>query len=177
MVSGAGLKGLPAACRISTSTGARRLAPSAMSRCRTSTGTLPSFTPGRGTAIIIDATAAVDRRLRRRQPCDRHAERRTGDVIEADRLATANRGWIHAVFAANAELHVVARLPTTLRCYADQLPYAVEIKRDKGIMLDDALAQISRDIGSRIVARHAEGRLCQIVGAEGEKLGRFGDQM
>ena len=47
--------------------------------------------------------AREDRRLRRREPRDRHPERRAGDVVEARDLAEAHRGRIAAVLAAEAE--------------------------------------------------------------------------
>ena len=46
--------------------------------------------------------------LRRRQPRDRHAERRAGDVVEAGAVAEVDRGRVAAVLAADADLEVRA---------------------------------------------------------------------
>ena len=50
--------------------------------------------------------AGPQRRLRRRQPGDRHAVGRGADVIEADALAEGDAGRIAAMLAADAELEV-----------------------------------------------------------------------
>ena len=44
----------------------------------------------------------ADSCLSRRKSCDRYAERRAGDVIEADLVAELDGGRISAVFAADA---------------------------------------------------------------------------
>ncbi len=108
--------------------------------------------------------------LRGRKPCDRHAERRAGDVVQPRILAEADRGRVAAVFAANAEF------PGRCGCGAlgghlDQLADAVEIERDERVVLDNAFPLVGRDKGGRVVARDAEGRLGQVVGAEGEEFG------
>ena len=53
--------------------------------------------------------------LRRGEPGDRHAVRRAGDVIESDRVAECHRGWIAAVFAADADLEIGAGLAAALK--------------------------------------------------------------
>ena len=63
----------------------------------------------------------AERRLRRRQPGDRHAVGRAGDVVEADLLAEGDRGRIAAVLAADAELDVRPRRAAALGGDADQL--------------------------------------------------------
>jgi hypothetical protein len=58
--------------------------------------------------------AAILGGLRRREPRDRHAEGRAGDVVEADLLAEGDGGRVAAMLAADAELEVRARLAPAL---------------------------------------------------------------
>jgi hypothetical protein len=63
-----------------------------------------------------------------------------------------------------------------LGCDAHQFADAVDIERDEGILFDDAFLLVdSSGIGRGVVARNAEGGLGQVVGAEGEELGHFGN--
>jgi len=49
---------------------------------------------------------AADRRLCRCEAGDRYAEWRAADVVEADSVEEGDRGWVAAVFAADADLDV-----------------------------------------------------------------------
>lgn len=81
------------------------------------------------------------------------------------------------MFAADTELQVVSRAPAALGGDADELAHAVEIQLHERIPLDDTLLDIGRQEGRGVVARDTEGGLCQVVGAEGEEFGGFGDDM
>ena len=81
------------------------------------------------------------------------------------------------MFAADAELQFRPCLAAALGGDADQFPHPVEIERDERIAFDDTLALIGIDEPRRIVTRNAEGRLCQVVGAEGEEFRGFRNDM
>src|SRR5712692_5615579 len=87
-------------------------------------------------------------RLRRRQPGDRHAVGRAGDVVEPR-----------------------AGLPALLDPDLDKLPYAGGVERDEGILLEQAVLDVVVQELARIVAAQAEAHLREVVGAEGEELG------
>src|SRR5438128_735543 len=74
-----------------------------------------SLLPSRRTGRTL-----AKRGLRRRKARDRHAERRTRDVVEPDLVAEGDRGRIAAMLAADAELQSVARLAAAIRRDADQ---------------------------------------------------------
>lgn len=77
------------------------------------------------------------------------------------------------MFTANAELQFRQRLAAAFGGDADQFPHAVEIERDERVALDDAFALIGIDEARRVIAGNAEGRLRQVVGAEGKELRGF----
>ena len=77
----------------------------------------------------------AERRLRRREAGDRHAEGRAGDVVEPSLLAEGDRGRIAAVLAADAELDVRARRAAALGGDADQFADAVLVERDERVVL------------------------------------------
>lgn len=79
------------------------------------------------------------------------------------------------MFAADAELEPRPRLASAFRPDPDQLADAILIDGDEGIAFDHAEALIRAQEGSRVIARNAEGRLGQVIGAEGEELRRFRD--
>src|SRR5262249_60511166 len=76
--------------------------------------------------------------LRRRQPRDRHAVGRAGDVIEPGLVAEEHRGGIAAMLAANAELELGPRLAAALAGDLDQFAHALGIERGKRVVLEDA---------------------------------------
>jgi hypothetical protein len=77
---------------------------------------------------------ASQRRLGRRQPRDRDAERRARDIVEPDALAECDAGGIAAMLAADAELDVRPRRPAALggerHQLADALSTAVSARFD-----------------------------------------------
>ena len=79
------------------------------------------------------------------------------------------------MLAADAELQVVARLAAALAADLDQLADALDVERGEGIVLEDAALLVLLQERRRVVAAEAEGRLRQVVGAEGEELRRLGD--
>src|SRR5438552_17569644 len=68
--------------------------------------------------------ALLNHRMRRRQPRDWDSERRTTHIIQPHPIAELYALRIAAVFAADAALQVLARLPAQLDGHLDQLPHA-----------------------------------------------------
>ena len=61
-------------------------------------------------------------RLRRRQPGDRHAERRAAHVVQADLVAEHHAGGVAAVFAADADLELACDAAALLDAHLHQAP-------------------------------------------------------
>src|SRR3954470_10651277 len=113
----------------------------------------------------------AERGLRRRQPRDRHAERRARHVVEPDLMAERDRSGIAAVLAADADLEVLADLAAALDADPHQRADAVAVDRDERIAGQDAARGVDAEERRRVVAADAEGGLGQVVGAEREELG------
>ena len=79
------------------------------------------------------------------------------------------------MLAADAELDVGPRPAAALRRHGDEFADALLVERDERIGRQDALGRVGAEERGRVVARDAERRLREVVGAEGEELGRFGD--
>src|SRR5262245_40843519 len=69
----------------------------------------------------------LERRLRRGEAGDGDAERRAGNVVQADLLTEIDRGRIAAVLAADAELQGASRIAATGGCDPHQLADAVAV--------------------------------------------------
>src|SRR3546814_5803575 len=118
------------------------------------------------------SSTLLQRRLRRREPRDRHAVRRRADVIEPQPLAKPDRGRVAAMLAADAELDTGPGLAPARRRDLDQFADALDIDADERVGRIDALVDIGRQEASGIVAAHPERGLRQIVGPEREERGR-----
>src|SRR5581483_7094984 len=125
--------------------------------------------------LRLPAAGAAKRGLRRRQTRDRHTERRTRDVVELRIMTKGDRGGIAAVLAANPHLQLGTRLAPAFDADAHQFADTLLIDGDKGIDGENAALEIDAEKACRIVAADAEGRLRQIVGAEGKEFGALGD--
>ena len=108
--------------------------------------------------------------LRGREPSDRHPVGRARHVVEADPLAELDRRGIATVLAANAELDVGPCLAAAIHGDRDELPDPVDIDRDEGIDIEDALMLVVREEIRRIVAADTERGLRQVVRPEAEEL-------
>src|SRR5205085_3045820 len=109
------------------------------------------------------ALAVPKRRLRRRQPGDRHAVGRGADIIEADLLAESDAGRVAAMLAAYAELEVRFHQGAALRRDRDQLADALDVEADEGIAGEDALFDIGGEEAAGIVAAEPQRGLGEIV--------------
>src|SRR4026207_2089453 len=79
------------------------------------------------------------------------------------------------MLAADAELECGTTTAPALSREPHKLPYPFDVERDEGIDRKDAAGGVLAQETGAVVAADAEGRLSQIVGAEGEELGTFGD--
>jgi hypothetical protein len=79
------------------------------------------------------------------------------------------------MLAADAELDILTRFAAALGREAHQFADAVAVDRHERIARQNALRGVDAEEARGIVAADAEGRLCQIVGAEGKELGRLCD--
>ena len=101
---------------------------------------------------------------------------RAGDVVEADLVAELDRARVAAVLAADAELEVGPRGAPLLDGDLHQRAHAVAVDGDERVDRRRCPARRSvREHRRHVVAGEAEGGLGQVVGAEGEELGRLGD--
>src|SRR4051812_23318856 len=84
----------------------------------------------------------TERRLRGRKPRNRYAERRTGNIIQADLVAERNRGGIAAMLAADAELQVLASLAPALVADADEFADTLLVNRHERIGRENAFGRV-----------------------------------
>mmetsp|Transcript_17127 Transcript_17127/g.40884 ORF Transcript_17127/g.40884 Transcript_17127/m.40884 type:complete len:872 (+) Transcript_17127:77-2692(+) len=115
--------------------------------------------------------ALAERRLRRRQPGDGHAQRRAGDVVQPDLVEEGDGRGLPAVLPADAEADLGPRLAPHLHRQLHELPHALPVKLLKRAARQDAALDVRRqELGLRVVAREAKGHLRQVVGPEAEEL-------
>src|SRR5262245_65193702 len=77
------------------------------------------------------------RRLRRGQTSDGHAERGGADVIQTHLFEEVNRRRITPVLAADAELQIRPSSPPELYARPNDCSHALHVDRGKRILLDD----------------------------------------
>src|SRR5262245_52221862 len=105
-------------------------------------------------------------RLRRGEPCNRHAERRARHIFEAEQMAERDRRRIAAVLAADSDLEFGARLAPTLDADTHQFADALAVDRHERIGLQDAARGVGTKEACGIVTADTEAGLRQVVGAE-----------
>src|SRR5262245_14504075 len=106
---------------------------------------------------------------------DRHAERRAGHVVELHLVAERDRGGIAAVLAADSDLELRLDLAAALDADPHELAYAVAVDGDERIDRHDPARHVGAEETRSIVARNAEGRLREVVGAERKERRALGD--
>src|SRR5690606_6040594 len=111
----------------------------------------------------------------RRQAGDGHPEGRAADVIKAVSMAQVDRGGVAAVLAADADFEVGTYRAPEPCAGLDELADAHLVDGREGVLLYDALLEVvHQEALLGVIARHPEGRLRQVVGAEAEELGLRG---
>src|SRR5579883_2589518 len=119
--------------------------------------------------------APAERGLRGGEAGNRHPVRRARYIVEPDFVAERHGGRVAAVFAANAELEVAARVAAPFGGGLDQLADPLAVDRYERIGRQDPQFRIGAKEARGIVATDAECGLREIVGAEGEELRGLGD--
>src|SRR5215475_10557491 len=125
---------------------------------------------------VLRAMRLPQHRLRCREPRQRDAIGRAADVVEPDQVAELDRTGLAAVLAADAELQVRLRPPPPLDSGPHQVTDALLVEHLERVPLEHAVLEVEgEELPLRVVARHAEGRLREVVGAEGEEVGDLRD--
>ena len=83
-------------------------------------------------------------RMRCRQACDGHAERRAAHVVQTCEVAELHRRRFAAVFAADAAFEVFACAAAFEYRLADQLSHAVAVEDLERVVLQNAFLQVDR---------------------------------
>src|SRR5262249_51619350 len=111
-----------------------------------------------------------ERRLRGREPRNRHSRRRAAHVVEPGAMAELDGRRVPGVLAADAELQVGAREPPALDGEIDDPTDPRLIDARERVAREDLLLPIRLEEGAHVVAAQAERRLREVVGAEAEEL-------
>src|SRR5690242_8115468 len=85
------------------------------------------------------------RRLRRRQPGDRHPEWTAAHIVQADLVTELHRVWVAALLAADADLQIRSRRPALLDAYLHERADAVGVDGLEGIAGDDIVLHVVAD--------------------------------
>src|SRR2546425_4410549 len=95
--------------------------------------------------------------------------RRAADVVQPQRVTEADRCRVAAVLATDANFQVAACLAAFLDGDGHQAAHTFRIEGFEGVDREDLLLDVfQQDLALRVDAREAEGRLDQVMGAEGE---------
>src|SRR3954452_18163837 len=118
----------------------------------------------------------LERRLRCSHPRDRHAVGRTAHVVEPRHLEEPDRLRVAAVLAADAQLEVGVRLAAHPGGQAHEPADAELVDRLERAAVEDLLLHVRlEEAALGVVAREAQRRLREVVGAEREEVGMLGD--
>src|SRR3954451_1948214 len=95
-----------------------------------------------------------ERGLRRSEAREGDAERRAGDVVEAELVAERDRAGLPAVLAADAELDPRPRAPPPLHGDAHQVADAVDVDHLERVALEHAVLEVTgQELAFGVVAR------------------------
>src|SRR3954464_7250258 len=113
-------------------------------------------------AVAADLAVALDcprlcfqSGLRGSQTSDRHSERRTTDIGEAQLIAELHAVRIATVLTADPELYIRAGAAALLHRDLHQLAHASLINRGERILLNDFQFLVRRQEGTGVVSAHA----------------------
>src|SRR5438477_13076943 len=115
-------------------------------------------------------TLLLQRRLRRRQPRDRHPEWTAAHVVEADLVAELDGIGLAAVLAADADFEIRLGLAAALDPELHEAADAVEIDDLEWVFGDQVVLHVGANKAAVVVSAHTQARLRQVVGAEAEEL-------
>ena len=109
------------------------------------------------------------------EACDRHAEGRAGDVVEADLVAELDGGRIAAVLTADTAVEFGTGRTAELDRHLHQLADAHRVETGEGIGFVDLVRIVCGQELAGVVAREAERHLGEVVRTEAEELRFLGD--
>src|SRR4029078_10767460 len=115
------------------------------------------------------------RMLSRCKTRDRYAERRTRYIVELGFVAEGNRSRVATMLTADADLELRTRLAAALDPDLHEFTDTLRVERYERIDRQNSPRGVNSEKARRVVARNAEGRLREIVGAEQEELRGLGD--
>ena len=104
------------------------------------------------------------------QSCDRHAERRAGNVVEADLVAELNGRGVTTVLTADTYVESGVNGLTESDSHVHQLANAGLVELSEGIVLEDLSVVVSAQELACVIAGEAVGHLGQVVGTEAEEV-------
>ena len=99
---------------------------------------IPKRIEGATTRVAPGACAKLflgiaERGLRSRQACDGYSERRATDVVQSDRVAESDRGWVTAMLTTNPDFQIAARLTPFVDTDLHQLTDSGRVDRGEWI--------------------------------------------
>src|SRR5262249_15413584 len=134
----------------------------------------PSLGPG--PCPLVWHCPLCPRRLRSRQPGHRNSIRAARHVVQAEVVASGYRVGVARVLAADADFEVWPSCSTLLDRNIHQAAYPGPVDRLERVDFEDSLVDVADyELSLSVVTREAESGLGQVVGAEGEELGVYGD--
>ena len=86
-----------------------------------------------------------------------------------------DRGWVTAMFAADAELDVGPRFAAASTRGLDQFAHPFLIEASEWILSKQALADIAVYEASGVISADTERGLGQVIGAEADEVSNLGD--
>src|SRR5262249_42960556 len=126
-------------------------------------GVYPSSISTQHSALSTQHSLLIlERRLRRRQPRDRHPIRPATDIVEASAMEELDRVGVAAMLAADTDLQIGPGATPPLSAHLHQLAHALLVDRDKRIFGKDAPGHIAGQKLACIVPRKTQRRLGQV---------------
>ena len=99
-------------------------------------------------------------RMRCRQACDGHAERRAAHVVQTCEVAELHRRRFAAVFAANTAFERGFHLTSFLNGHAHELSNTVLVENGEGVVFQNSFVDVHREEFGNVVAAVTKRHLC-----------------
>src|SRR5881296_3355981 len=105
----------------------------------------PNPEPLDGRSGPVDHPLLLERRLRRGETGDGHAERRAGHVVHAHMVTELHRRGLAAVLSTNADLQVGPGSPAEPDRQLDELADALLVEHLERVVLEDSVLHVKRE--------------------------------
>ena len=96
--------------------------------------------------------ALLDFSLRGCEPCDRHPERRAGNVVDTDAVEELDRVGISTMLTADSALEAGPMGTTGGDAVFDELAYTLDVDGLERVEIEDLVSEIVAHEGSDIIA-------------------------